>query len=260
MRISELVGRRRIDLNVDIGEGFPFDEELLRYASSANICCGEHAGSYELTLATIALCERHRVRIGVHPGYPDRTTLGRASMEPVTQRTYLNSLFAQTKRFLETCRPAYLKPHGAFYNDTAFVLPEDWDAGEADHPERSRYESGGIFLAQHPGAQSLAMMLRIHKLPLMGLPLTAHEVIAGRSGQKMLREGFADRRYKPDGTLVSRSESGAVLTDEREIRAQVLDLAARVDTICLHGDTPDCVEHAEMVAATLAEAGFEVGY
>ena len=74
MRVSEVVGKRKVDLNVDIGEGFPFDAELLRFATSANVCCGAHAGSLKLTEETVALCRRNNVRIGAHPGYPDRAT------------------------------------------------------------------------------------------------------------------------------------------------------------------------------------------
>lgn len=259
MRISQIVGRRTIDLNVDIGEGFPHDEELLRFASSASVSCGEHAGSRELTRETIDLCVRHRVRLGVHPGYPDRATMGRAGLQPGQERTYLRSVFDQTRWFMNHIRADYLKPHGGFYNDTAVLLPPDWEIARRRAPSTSRYESGGVFLAQYPGVQSLLMLLRMHRLPLMGLEPTAHRVIAARARQTLLREGFADRRYNEHGTLVSRSDPQAVLHDRAEIREQVLRLAPNVDSICLHGDTPDCLEFAELVTRTLIDAGYGVG-
>lgn len=258
MRVSELVGKRTIDLNVDIGEGFAFDEELLRFASSANICCGAHAGSNDLTRETIELCQRHRVRIGAHPGYPDRLSMGRRSMELGQERAYLKSIFDQVGWFLGQCRPAYLKPHGAFYNDTAVVLPPDWEYARRS-PKASQYEAGGVFLSEYPGMQSLIMILRIHKLPLMGLAPTSHTPIAARAGQSLIREGFADRRYTDQGTLVPRYEPGAVLQAPQEIIEQVLRLADSVDTICLHGDTPDCLEFAELITKTLIDAGYSVG-
>jgi UPF0271 protein len=259
VRISEIVGRRTIDLNVDIGEGFAFDAELLRFASSANICCGVHAGSRELTAATVDLCQRHRVRIGAHPGYPDRDGMGRRPLQPGQERTYLKSLFDQVQWFVDVVRPDYLKPHGAFYNDTAVVLPPDWEQIRKRAPMTSPYEAGGVFLSEYPGVQSLIMLLRIHRLPLLGLGATAHRAIATRARQAFLSEGFADRRYTAAGTLMPRSEPGAVITEPIEIKEQVLRLASEVDSICLHGDTPDCLEFAELVVKTLLDAGYGVG-
>ena len=227
MKVSQIVGRRTIDLNVDIGEGFAFDEELLRFASSANICCGVHAGSRELTARTVELCQRNRVRVGVHPGYPDRDSMGRRSLQPGQERTYLKSLFDQVQWFLDLVRPSYLKPHGAFYNDTAIVLPPNWEQVRKRAPMTSQYEAGGVFLSEYPGVQSLIMLLRIHRLPLMGLASTAHLAIATRARQSFMREGFADRRYTEEGTLLPRTEPGAVITEPAEIRGQVLRIARR---------------------------------
>lgn len=259
MRVSQIVGSRSIDLNVDIGEGFGHDEELLKFASSANVCCGVHAGSPELTLETIDLCLRHRVRVGIHPGYPDRVSMGRNPMQPGQEPTYLKSLFEQTAWFVDVAKPSYMKPHGAFYSDTAVVLPHDWEKLKKRSPGVSDYESGGVYLSQFPGVQSLLMLLRIHHMPLVGLEPTAHRVVASRAHQSFIREGFADRRYRRDGTLVPRTEPGAVLTDPEEIREQALELATRVDSICLHGDTPDCVVFAELVYKSLLDAGYGVG-
>lgn len=259
MRVSNIVGRRTIDLNVDIGEGFSYDAELLSFASSANVACGVHAGSRELTLETVELCRRQRVRVGAHPGYPDRESMGRRAMEAGQERTYLKSVFEQSAWFVENFQPAYLKPHGGFYNDTAVILPHDWETLRKRSPSVSDYESGGVYLSQFPGMQSLLMILRIHRLPLMGLEATAHRAIAARSRQPFLREGFADRLYLRDGALAPRSQAGAVLSDADEVREQVRRLAPKVDSICLHGDTPDCLHFAELVYKTLVDAGFGVG-
>ena len=255
MRVSDVSDVRRVDLNVDVGEGFPFDEALMEFATSANVCCGAHAGSETATMRTIALCRASNVRVGVHPGYPDRDSMGRKSIDDEHQRHYLDSIFEQMRRFIQVAKPSYIKPHGAFYNDTAVPLPDGWDVDE----EGNRgYQAGGLFLAKHPGVHSLAMLLRLYKLPLMGLQRTAHEAVARRSGQRLIREGFADRAYRDDGTLVPRSEPGAVLSDPRLVAEQVLRLAPFVDSICLHGDTPDCVDFAKLTRKTLASAGYEV--
>ncbi len=257
MRVSDLVGRKKVDLNVDIGEGFPYDADLLQFATSANICCGVHAGSFELTKQTIDLCRSKRVRFGAHPGYPDRASMGRNKLKEGQEREYLQSVFEQVLAFAQHARAEYIKPHGGFYNDTAVVLPAGWDNPT---PDQSAYGAGGVFLSNLPGVHSLTMLLRVHKVALMGLEATAHKVIAERAKQKLIREGFADRAYNPDGTLVSRSEPGAVLTDPAAVKEQVLKIAPFVDSICLHGDTEGCLVFAEQVYKTLVEAGFGVGH
>jgi len=260
MRVSEIVGKKTIDLNVDIGEGFPFDRELLSFASSANVCCGVHAGSEELSRETVALCKAQRVRIGVHPGYPDRESMGRASMEMGQERVYLKSVFDQLMRFKAYGEPAYLKPHGAFYNDTGVLLPKNWRTSvKRIPPPTSAYEASGMFLSQYPGVQSLILLLRMYGLPLMGLEATAHKEIAQRAGQEFLREGFGDRRYTPDGTLAPRAHAGSVLHEPSVIQEQVIRLAPNVDSICLHGDTPQCLQFAELVFKTLVDSGYGVG-
>jgi UPF0271 protein len=251
-------GDRRVDLNVDIGEGFLNDEALLDFATSANICCGEHAGSWELTQATVDLCRSKDVRIGAHPGYPDRASMGRRPMEIAEHSAYLRSIFDQVDRFAKLVRPAYLKPHGAFYNQTAQVLPAIWVPSDDRWRALLEEDPIGQALGNIPGAGSLGMILRIHRLSLMGLAGTAHEEITKRAEVMLLREGFADRAYNEDGTLVPRTEPGAVLQDPLEVKAQVLRLASTVDSICLHGDTPNALQFAELVTKTLRDAGYEV--
>jgi 5-oxoprolinase (ATP-hydrolysing) subunit A len=252
-------GDKRVDLNVDIGEGSPHDEALLEFATSANICCGEHAGSWELTQKTIELCLSKGVRIGAHPGYPDRPSMGRRQMEIGEHSLFLRSIFEQIARFAAVLRPAYIKPHGAFYNQTAQILPSSWVPTDDRWKALILEDPIGQAIGAIPGAGSLGMMLRIHRVPLMGLAGTAHEEVAKRAEVFLFREGFADRAYRPDGTLVPRTEPGAVLSDIRLVKEQVLRIAPLVDSICLHGDTPDALEFAELVTKTLKDAGFEVG-
>jgi UPF0271 protein len=251
-------GDQRIDLNVDIGEGFPHDEQLLAFATSANICCGEHAGSWELTEQTIERCRSKGIRIGAHPGYPDRASMGRREMEVSEHSAYIRSLFDQVARFAKVIRPAYIKPHGAFYNQTAQVLPPSWVPTDDRWAHLIQEDPIGQAIGAIPGAGSMGMMLRIHRVPLMGLAGTAHEEIAKRAEVMLLREGFADRAYRPNGTLVDRSDPGAVLHDPEEVKAQVLRIAPVCDSICLHGDTPDALAFAELVTKTLRDAGYEV--
>jgi 5-oxoprolinase (ATP-hydrolysing) subunit A len=206
-----------------------------------------------------ARCRERGIRIGAHPGYPDPGSMGRQSLSIDREREYLKSLFDQVKWFVSAVGATYLKPHGGFYNDTGVVLPPDWEWSHRRQLLATRYENGGVFLAQFPGMQSLMMLLRIHRLPLMGLESTSHLVLAERAGQPLIREGFADRAYTDQGTLVPRSQPDALLTDPLKVQEQVLRLAPSVDSICLHGDTPNCVEFAEIVYRTLVDEGYEIG-
>jgi UPF0271 protein len=220
---------RRIDLNVDIGEGFPHDEQLLLFASSANICCGAHAGSWEMTQQTIGLALDAGARIGMHPGYPDRASMGRAGMPPSSEIEFQRSISAQVEQFFNFVPAAYLKPHGAFYNESAHL--------------------------GHPAYGLLQSVASRFRLAVMGLPGTAHAM----AGTDFIAEGFADRGYTPDGLLIPRGTTGALLEDPADVQRQVLSLAPKVQTICLHGDTPNCLDFAELVYKTLLDAGYEVG-
>jgi len=223
---------RHADINVDIAEGFSWDHDLLQVATSANVCCGAHAGSPGLTRKTIDLCQAQRVRVGLHPGYPDREGMGRRSFASLATalEDWTHALDDQV--FPWAPEAAYIKPHGAFYHDV---------------------------LGDPALADVLTDLLRRTGLPLMGMAGTGHEEIAARAGVALVREGFADRLYRNDGTLVPRTEPGAVHSDPVEMGRQAVGLVGRVDSICVHGDTPGCVEAARAVRQALTQAGFEVG-
>jgi UPF0271 protein len=220
---------KRIDLNVDIGEGFPFDAELLQYATSANVCCGVHGGSPELTRQTVELAKNLGVRVGAHPGFPDRESMGRRRPSQSELQQFIPSLLSQVADFPS---PSYVKPHGAFYNL--------------------------LFESQSPESELVWEV--IHEYSRQGFALMLLPIGRALDPQiRLIREGFADRAYLPDGQLAPRSQPGAVLHDPQQIKRQVLELAKSVDSICLHGDTPNCLEFAELVYKTLLDAGYEVG-
>jgi 5-oxoprolinase (ATP-hydrolysing) subunit A len=233
---------KKIDINVDIGEGFAFDEDLLDFATSANVCCGEYAGSWELTKDTIFLCRRKGVRIGMHPGFPDRHTMGRERMKEDEVAQFANSILEQAVQFVEYAEDtAYVKPHGAWYNMLTEHVPAD----------------PSLAMACRLMLQGVLAVARVPAMLLRGSPIVAE---VEKSGDSMILEGFADRAYTADGTLRSRSLPGALLQDPADIKAQVLWLAPLVDSICIHGDTEGCVEIAALVYETIENNGFEVGF
>ncbi len=265
---------KKVDLNVDIAEGFPYDKELLQFATSANICLGFHAGNRDLTEWTYWHCVDRSIRKGAHPGYADRKTMGRGPRPTNGLDTDGDS---QLMAYYDL-KFDYLKPHGTLYNDSARPLTPDWDTVTESISEGSSYDPiPALLYAESIAAAEVVLLLGSYSHyvidrtsyshpmvrndpPLMGLPYTNHEWIAQYCKVKFICEGFADRAYRPNGTLVPRSEPGAVLENPEEIKAQVLRLADQVDSICLHGDTPNCLEFAEMVYKTLIDHGYEVGY
>ena len=120
----------------------------------------------------------------------------------------------------------YLKPHGGLYHQAN------------RDPAVARLVSAAALL---------------NGLGLVGLPGSVLQVAAGALRVPYRREGFADRRYRPDGTLVPRSEPGAVLDDPLEAAAQIAHFTAagEIDTVCVHGDHPGAVEFVRAVRARL---------
>jgi UPF0271 protein len=222
---------REIDLNVDAGEGMPDEETLFSLVTSASIGGGAHAGSPETSRQSAQLAANMGLRIGAHPGFPDREGFGRRAPGDgwyLSDAMIRDSLCKQVDMLLESGPIAYLKPHGALYNLSTH-------AGEA--------------------ADWVGMLVERIRQPLLGLPGSYHEAL-GTYG--FISEGFADRRTTPDGRLVPRTEPGAILEDEHELRATVLGVAGRVQSLCIHGDHPKAVEVARLVRSLLEEAGWKV--
>jgi UPF0271 protein len=226
-----------IDLNADLGEGAGTDEALMPLITSANVCCGEHAGSDETTLATLRLARVHGVVVGAHPGYADRENFGRVHAGDVTPGLAM-SLRRQLDRFrdqAESCGVpvAYVKPHGALYNQA---------------------------MADDRFAALVLDAVTPFGWPVMGLPESKLESACLMAGHPFVREGFADRRYSPDGTLVPRSEPDAVLGDVKDVVEQVTRLVEteRVHSVCVHGDTPDAVAFLTAVRGELRARGHEL--
>jgi 5-oxoprolinase (ATP-hydrolysing) subunit A len=219
-----------IDLNADVGEGMATDAELLTLVTSANVACGFHAGDVETIRAVCAEAVTRGVAIGAHVGYRDREGFGRRPLE-VTAATIEEEAVEQIGELAAHARAAggrvaYVKPHGALYHRAAV----DEDCARA--------------LASAAG-----------ELPLLGMPGSALLAQARRG----VPEGYADRAYAHDGTLVPRGEPGALLDAPAAARQAVaLARAGAVRSICLHGDTPDAVEVARRVVAELEAAGIEL--
>jgi 5-oxoprolinase (ATP-hydrolysing) subunit A len=228
---------RSIDLNADLGEGFPNDRALLELMTSASICCNAHAGSPDVIRRTLAAAAELDVVVGAHPGYPDREGFGRRDQH-LGRNELLGLMSRQIGRLKHMAEAfdieiAFLKPHGALYNQ-----------------------------AQREKAVAIAVVLtaELQHFPLLGLPGSLLEAEARHQRRPYIAEGFPDRRYRDDGSLVPRSQADAVLHDPVEIEAQVLRLVneGRVATLCIHGDDPRAVSNAELVRRVLTNHGIVI--
>jgi UPF0271 protein len=222
-----------IDLNCDLGEGCASDDELLGLVTSANVACGGHAGDPSTAFATLSLAARYGVRTGAHPGFMDREHFGRRELKRTEQQVFEECAYqvgALAGLARAVGRPlTHLKPHGALYN----MACRDDD-----------YARPVIAVAQLFG------------LSVLGLPGSRLEVLsAGRC--PFFAEGFADRRYQPDGSLAPRDRPDAFVEDLAEAVRQVEWLVSvkGVRTVCVHGDNPHAVAFVRELRAALLRQG-----
>ena len=247
----------KIDLNCDMGESFgPWpmgaDEQVMPHITSANVACGAHAGDPVVMRRTVRMAKRAGVAVGAHPGFADLQGFGRREMivDPAELEA---SLIAQIGALSALARAEdttlqHVKPHGALYNMAA----------------RDRGLSDAI-------ARAVAAVDR--RLILFGLPNSPMLDAARAAGLRVASEGFADRSYQPDGSLTPRSRSGAVIHDVDAVVARAVRMATegvvltadgdevrlRVDTICVHGDTPGAAELVRRIRDGLRQASVSVG-
>jgi len=245
-----------VDLNADMGESFGAwtmgdDAALLDVVSSANVACGLHAGDWDTMARTMALATTKNVGIGAHPGFPDLQGFGRRRMQIETQtlgnlvRYQLGA--AQAMATSQGGRVRHLKLHGAMAN----MASEDKD----------------MALACYRAALDVDP-----QIILMVLAGTQQQAAAQELGARVACEIFADRAYNDDATLVDRSKPGAVIHDPEEAGERILrmvqagaiitesgtHLPTRIDTVCLHGDTPTAVGIARQVRQRLEGAGIGI--
>lgn len=246
----------KIDLNCDMGESFGrykvgMDEEIIKYVTSANIGCGFHGGDPVVMRNTVKMARENKVGIGAHPGFPDLMGFGRRNMDVTVGEVQsyilyqLGSLYAFARAEGEELQ--HVKPHGALYN----MMVKDQKLSRTVMEAIAEFDRNLIVLA-------LADSMMID--------------IAEKAGLKVASEAFADRAYNPDGTLVSRKLPNAVITDHEEVLGRVIRMVKeqkiecvngevierKIDTICLHGDSPGAVELAEVIRQGLKKEGVSV--
>ena len=231
----------RVDLNSDLGESFGrytlgLDEQVIPLVTSVNVACGMHAGDPVVMRRTVKLAAEAGIAVGAHPGYPDLQGF-------VLYQVGALAAFCRA----EGVKLAHVKPHGQLYNRAAV------DA---------------------PFAQAIAQAVADFNPDITLVALAGGELArAGKAaGLHVAQEFFADRNYTDEGTLVSRTQDNATITDEEfavarvvrviqegsieSITGKTIDIAA--DTICVHGDNAHALEFARDIRRALTEAGIEM--
>ena len=231
-----------IDINCDRGENIGNDEDIMPCITSANVACGFHAGDSNSMQATVRLAKRYGLAVGAHPSWKDVEGFGRREMSLPAQEVealilyQIGALHAIAKA--EGVELHHVKPHGALYNQAA----------------KDRVLANAI---------ARAVKRFSGELVLVGLAGSALIEAGIDVGLNVANEGFPDRNYNPDGTLVSRKEPHAIIMSPENVATQALDLIAngilfgktriQVDTLCLHGDHPRAVENAKLLYEALKE-------
>lgn len=246
------MSKRSIDINCDVGELEEVNDlDFIPYVSSVNVCCGEHAGNPEKILAAIRAAKKYGAKVGAHPSYPDRDNFGRKSMD-INRDELLATLIEQIVYIQLLCQKEnvefhHVKPHGALYHDIA-----------------NREDRLDIFLdAVRVINPALVLYVRAEKELLSQL---------SRKGWQYKAEGFLDRAYNSDGTLVSRNKENAVLKDWKEVKVQLKNLISgkvrslsndaidlNFDTLCVHSDTPAAASWVKNIPAVFLEEEIQIG-
>lgn len=240
-----------VDLNADLGEGCANDQALVQLVSSANIACGFHAGDAQTMRQSVRWAIEYGVAIGAHPSFPDRENFGRTAMQLPPETVYaqvvyqLGALAAIVKA--EGGVMQHVKPHGMLYNQAA------------RDPQL---------------ADAIAQAIKAVDPSLRLVGLAGSELIrAGeRAGLATRQEVFADRRYQPDGTLVPRNQSDALIESDELALSQTLAMvlrhqvqandgswvAVQADTVCVHGDGAHALAFARRLRDSFQQENIKV--
>ena len=254
--MSETTAALRLNLNADLGEHFGVwrmgdDARILPHIGSASLPCGYHAGDPVGLRRSLALARTHGVSVGAHPSWPDLAGFGRRAMQVGDDETealviyQLGALGALAQA--ESMTLSHVKPHGALSNQAAR------DEGLAT-------------------AICRAIVAFDPSLILLAPACSALQRAGHACGLRTASEIFADRRYEDDGQLTPRSQPDAVIEDDAEridhliamVQAGAIKsrhgrwLPTRIDSVCLHGDSPGAARSAATIATALQRHGIEL--
>ena len=240
----------KIDLNCDVGEGVGNEAFLIPNISSCNIACGGHAGDEKTMDIVVKLCKQYNVKAGAHPSFPDKENFGRQPMS--MPHNELVSCIKEQIEALKTVLKAngvelyHIKPHGALYD----MASKDKATAKAIVEVMQDYKDKYLYVPYNSVTERLAL----------------------DAGISIIYEGFADRNYNKDLTLVSRALSNAIITDADQMFEHVYrmvtdkkvklpsggEIAIEATTFCVHGDNPKAIELISALRKNLIQSGIEI--
>lgn len=243
---------KAIDINCDLGEGGEFDDELMPLISSCNIACGGHFGDDVSVGVAVKSAKHHKVNIGAHPSYPDVMNFGRQSLK-ISKTELKKELHKQIDLVQKACNAYdaqlhHIKPHGALYNDML------------------RYRHIADLVLEVVSERNKTLILFCPPHVQFSRPLPKHI--------NLWYEGFADRAYTNDLSLVSRTQEHSVIYNSeiifKRVLGMVLDqeiisfsgetLECNFDTICVHSDTPNAKQILQDLNSELSALDIKIGY
>jgi UPF0271 protein len=233
-----------IDLSADLGEGAPGEDEVWPLIASANVACGGHVGDPRSMREAVRRAAGLNIKLGAHPSYPDREHFGRQSMtmsdEGLKQTLSEQIMALQQIATVQGVTLQHVKPHGALYNDA----------------HRDPVLAATVIAAIRSVDAELAIVC--------GATSRMAEA-AEKVNVRVIREAFADRRYEANGSLVSRSIAGSLLTiaaateqavllrnEETVIARDGSRIHVPFDTLCVHADLEGAAERLLSIRASLS--------
>lgn len=223
-------------LNCDLGEGMPYDKELMSFIDSCSIASGGHYGDPETISRTIELALENDVLIGAHPSFPDRENFGRKNIE-IDRKDLFENLRGQLVTFYDCAKSLgaevdHIKPHGALYN----LIVKDEYYGQLFIDLYRELELGASFYT--PSHSFFNELVRQSEQTII-----------------VVHEAFADRSYDQKANLISRNDTSAMIVDPQQSWEQLRsifedevltiaegkEVALNAETFCVHGDTSEAL-------------------
>ncbi len=247
---------KQMDINCDMGESFGNwhmgdDEGMMPHITTANVACGFHASDPVTMINTVKLAKQHDIAVGSHPGLPDLLGFGRRAMNITAEDAYAYVVYQvgalQASLAVEGMKLHHIKPHGAFYS----VLKANEELAEA--------VAEGI--------------LKLSDAPMLYWPApttAALPTACKKRGIRVVGEIYPDLQYAADGSLVIQRHKHetdvAFAASQVECyvktgKVQAMDgslVTLDAESLCIHGDGPNCVEVAVAIQNRLKSLGCKI--
>ncbi len=231
----------KFTINCDMGEGFGLysfgqDFKLMSYVTHVNIACGFHASDPPLMWKTVKEALKHNLKIGAHPGFPDKEGFGRRKM--FFERHEITSLIlyqsGALKAFLEAegKKLDHLKPHGALM---------------------------GMAQENIEVAEGIADAAEILELPVISFYKSIFSNVLEKRKIPFSCEFYADLDYDDDGKQIiskihkkvnlklSLRNIKSALEKKKALSINGKEINVSAESICIHSDTPNALELAKMI-------------